>query len=93
MLIVSLRCSAKVLIEHLSYKPIYIRLTAKLLKLLKGVSTLANPAPKVLKVLTPLAQMSTLAETRMDRDFRLRCSMSILGEHLRRHYLTERKTP
>jgi hypothetical protein len=71
------------LIEQLSYTLYISRVVAKLLKVLMGVSTLVFSSPKVLKVLTPLTHLSNLAGTRMNTGFGLRCSMSILGEHLR----------
>ena len=72
------------LIEQLSYTLLLPRVVAKLTKLLMGVSTFDFSAAKVLKLLTPLPTVSNLAEIRMNTGFRLSCSMSILGEHLRR---------
>ena len=78
-LTLSLRCSPKMLTEQLSQQQLYIRLTAKTLKLLRSVGTLA----KMLKMPCYLSTLSNLAETRMDRGFHYVAHMSALAEHLR----------
>ena len=70
------------LIEQLRCKPIYTRLTAKLLKPLIGLSNYEHLNPKLLKMLTSRFHLSTLAETPMNTGIRLSCSVSILDEHL-----------
>ena len=77
-----LRCSSKLLNEQLSYKPIYTRLSTKLLKCFRCLEHLEQLRQKVLKVLTITVKVSTLAETRMNTGIRLSCSMSNLGERV-----------
>jgi len=66
------------LTEQLSQQQLYIRLTAKLLKLLRSQSTLIN----LLNLLTPLSTLSNLAETRMDKGLYKDAHVSTLAEHL-----------
>jgi hypothetical protein len=67
------------LTEQLSQQQLYIRLTAKTLKLLRSVGTLA----KTLKQPCYLSTLSNLAETRMDKGFHYVAHVSTLAEHLR----------
>lgn len=78
VLTLSLRCSSKVLSEHLRQQQLYTRLIAKLFKLLMSVGTLA----KMLNLLCPSDTLSNLAETRMDKGFDKDAHMSTLDEHL-----------
>lgn len=78
VLTLSLRCSPKMLTEHLSQQQLYIRLTAKVLKLFMSLSTLV----KMLNLPASLSTLNTLAETRMDKGSRYDAHVSTLGEHL-----------
>lgn len=90
----SLRCSPKVLNEHLSQLLLLPRHTAKALKVLMCMGVVEHVrAAKLLKVLTHIQQLSTLAKNRTSTGFCLSCSVSTLGEHLsqlRATGLTER---
>lgn len=79
----ALRCSPKMLNEHLRKLLLLPRLTAKALKLLMCMEPAAHlSGPKVLKMLSHIQPMSILAKTCMNTSSSLRRSLSILAEHL-----------
>lgn len=79
-----LRCSPKALTEHLSLLLLLPRNMAKALKMLMCMGVIEHlRSAKLLKVLTPIQQLSTLAKNRTSTGFCLSYSLSTLGEHLR----------
>ena len=78
LLTLSLRRSSKLLTEQLRQQQLYIRLIAKLFKLLMSVGRVSN----VLKLSTLLSTLSSLAETRMNKGSHYVAHVSNLIEHL-----------
>ena len=66
------------LTEQLTQQQLYIRLIAKLFRLLMSLGRLSN----LINMLTPLSTLSNFAETRMDRGFHEDAQMNILTDHL-----------
>lgn len=78
MLTLSQRCSPNLLTEQLTQQQLYIRLIAKLFKLLRSLDTLSN----LFNLLTPMSTLSSFAETRMDKGLDKDVHLNILDEHL-----------
>ena len=78
MLTLSQRCSPNLLTEQLTQQQLYIRLIAKLFKLLRSLDTLSN----LFNLLTPMSTLSSFAETRMDRSFDKDVQVNILDEQV-----------
>jgi len=78
VLTLPLRCSPKVLNEHLSQQQLFTRLTAKLLKVLMSLSSNIN----LLNMLMYPSDLSNLVQCRAATGSWLSCSMSILAEQV-----------
>ena len=78
MLTLSQRCSPNLLTEQLTQQQLYIRLIAKLFKLLRSLDTLSN----LFNLLTPMSTLSSFAETRMDKGLDKDVQVNILDEQV-----------
>lgn len=78
MLTLSQRCSPNLLTEQLTQQQLYIRLIAKLFKLLRSLDTLSN----LFNLLIPMSTLSSFAETRMDKGLDKDVQVNILDEQV-----------
>jgi len=78
MLTPSQRCSSNLFTEQLTQQQLYIRLIAKLFKLLRSLDTLSN----LFNLLTPMSTLSSFAETRMDKGLDKDVQVNILDEQV-----------